>query len=396
MKRAILLSILMLLLLPVTTGARTAPSAGPAGQLPQSSGRGLGFDFDIITDLDKFEANVSNPGMPSATVVAVIKNNASIPFTVMSVRLSVTVNLGGTATVVPEVTPFIPYQGQTTAVVTVTLPEDTHASLQATLRIDGVCVQSNQYTDYKQVALTILQWHSLQIQNVSLSSPSPVENEVVQINSRVMNNGNGPTLVMVGAFVDNARLTTKVDGSEVDDNSSVKLDPGKFFFLTATWKASYGRHTFALEAEDIGPPDANLSSAIVSDSKMVSVFVNYNMREWIPYFMLACIIAAAAVAVAFRYRKRLAARYPRFGRAFSIKLPPPGPRTAKFQKTVGAQVKRARMAAARMGQRPVPRYVSQRVRSDIDRIRSRTIPKGPPPDPEQIERMKPPEKRGLR
>jgi hypothetical protein len=129
---------------------------------------------------------------------------------------------------------------------------------------------------------------------------------------------------------------------------------------------------------------------------MVAFFVNFNTRDWIPYFLAAGLVCAVVGAVTFRYRKRLATRFPRFGRALGIKLPPPGPRTRRLQRALGSQVKRARGVAARVGSRPLPKYVSGRVRSDIDKIRSRTIPREPPPGPEEIERMKPAEKGGLR
>jgi hypothetical protein len=272
-------------------------------------------------------------------------------------------------------------------------------SLVATLRIDGVCSGTGpvaQVTDFKQVILTIRQWHSIKIQNFSLSSGSPVEREMMQVSSRVRNLGNGPAYLMVAASLDGRAITARADGVPVDPNNTIKLDSGKFVLLSAGWVAGYGHHTVVLEAQDVGSPEGNATSSFSRDTRVAAFFVGFNTRDWIPYFLAAGLAGAAVTVVVFRYRKRLAARFPRFGRAFRVRLPPGGPKTKQLQRALGSQVKRARGAAARVGQRPLPKYVSKRVRSDIERIRARTIPKGPPPGPEEIERMKPAEKGGLR
>jgi hypothetical protein len=386
MRRFTPLTVLLLLLLLVPNG----PPATSAAPNP-------GLDLDIITGQDVYEANVSNPSVPSVSFVAIIKNNGTLP--ILNVRLSASVNLGGTATVEPSDTGYIAYQGQTSAVVSATLPNSTMTSLVATLRIDGVCSGTGpiaQVTDFKQVQLTVRQWHSIRIQNVSLSSDSPVEKEVMQVSSRVTNVGNGPTYIIVAAFLDGHNITARANGAPVDPNNTIKVDSGRFILLTASWMASYGHHSVVLEARDVGSPGGNTSSSFSRDTRVVAFFVTFNMRDWIPYILLVGLVVAAVAVAAFRYRRRLAARFPRFRRAFRIKLPPPGPKTRQLQRALGVQVKRARGVAARVGQRPLPRYVSKRVSSDIAKIRSRTIPKGPPPAPEEIEQMKPVEKRGFR
>ena len=378
MHRPFLIAVLLPLLLLISPGTASA-------------GRGPVLDFDIVTEQDSYEANVSDPAMPSTSFVVTVKNTGTIP-SVLSVRLSVSVNLGGTATVSPAQTPYIAYQGQATAVVSVTLPDDTPTSLIATLRIDGVCEQNSQVTDFKQVLLTVRQWHSVRIQNFTLSSNSPVEREMMQVSARVRNIGNGPTFVTVAAFLDGAGITAKANGVPVDTNMTVKVDPGRFLLLTADWKAGYGHHSVVLEAQEVSPPEANNTTVLSHDSRMAAFFVTFNTRDWIPYLLVAGLACAVAGAVTFRYRKRLAARFPRFGRTFHIRLPAGGPRTKQFQRALGSQVKRARGVATRVGQRPLPKYVSRRVRSDIDKIRARAVPRGPPPGPEEIEKMKPVEK----
>ena len=386
MSRSLILTVLLLLLLLVPDGHHAnAAAANP------------GLDLDIITGQDVYEANVSDPSVPSVSFVATIKNNGTLP--ILNVKLSASVNLGGTATVEPAQTGYLPYGGQTTTIVSATLPPSTMTSLVASLRIDGVCSgtgQVAQVTDFKQVILTIRQWHSIKIQNVSLSSGSPVEREMMQVSSRVKNLGNGPAYLVVAASLDGRAITARADGVPVDPNNTLKVDSGKFVLLSAGWVAGYGHHTVVLEAQDVGSPEGNATSSFSRDTRMAAFFVGFNTRDWIPYFLAAGLVVAAVTAVVFRYRKRLAARFPRFGRAFRIKLPPGGPRTKQLQRALGSQVSRARGAAARVGSRPLPKYVFKRVRSDIDRIRARTIPKGPPPGPEEIEQMKPAEKGGLR
>ena len=366
------------------------PVQPPAGAVLANPG----LDFDILTGQDTYEANVSDPSVPSITFVATIKNNGTLP--IVNVRLTASINLGGTATISPSDTGLIPYNGQTTAVVSATMPSNTAISLVASLRIDGVCTGTGpvgQVSHFRQVVLTIRQWHSIKLQNVSLSTDRPVEREIMQVSSRVKNIGNGPAFLNVSAFLDGRPIMARADGAPINPNQTVRVDAGKFVILSASWKAIYGHHSIVLKAEDVGPPEANLSESFSRDSRVVAFFVNFNTRDWIPYFLVAGLIFAVIGAVAFRYRKRLARRYPRVGRAFRIKLPPSA---EKLQRAVGAQVKRARGAAARAGQRPLPKYISGRVRSDIDKLRSRTIPKGPPPTDEELEKLKPAEGRGLR
>jgi len=393
----------MLLLFPILIEAASpppsdAPPAPPSGAYsttaaadipgprPASSGRGPILDFDLITDKDTYEANVSDPNSPSVSIVVLVKNNSTVP-SFLSVRLSVSINLGGTTTIDPTETGLIPYQGTTSAVVTVTLPEDTLTSLVATLRVDGVCVQNTQVTDYRQVLLTVRQWHSLRLQNVTLSSSSPVERELVQISAKVRNLGNGPAFCVVGAFIDGQRLKARVDGGEVDENTTIKVEPQRFVLLTATWKATYGHHNFLLQAEDVGAQGGNDSSAITRDSRMVSFFVSVNLRDWTPYFILTGFILVAAGVAIFRYRKKLATRFPRFGRIMRIRLPPPA------RAIPGRMKDGVKRAAIRVGQRPGPKYISKRVRSDIDMLRERARKKGPGPntplEPVEMEKGRP-------
>lgn len=371
---------------PASSAPSTVAPADIPGPGPASSGRGPLFDFDLITDKDSYEANVSDPNSPSVSIVVIVKNNSSVP-NFLSVRLSVSINLGGTATIDPTETGLIPYQGTASAVVTVTLPEDTLTSLVATLRIDGVCVQNTQVTDFRQVLLTVRQWHSLRLQNVTLSSSSPVERELVQVSAKVRNLGNGPAFCVVGAFIDGHRLKTRVDGGEVDQNTTIKVEPKKFVLLTATWKATYGHHNFLLQAEDVGAQGGNDSSAFTRDSRMVSFFVSVNLRDWTPYFILTGVILVGLGVAVFRYRKRLATRFPRFGRIMRIQLPPPA------RAIPGRMKEGVKRAATRVGQRPGPKYISKRIRSDIDRLRERARKKGPVPntplEPVQIEKGRP-------
>jgi hypothetical protein len=386
MSRSLILTVLLLLLPLIPIGPHAAAVAANPG-----------LDLDIITGQDVYEANVSDPSVPSVSFVATIKNNGTLP--ILNVRLSVSVNLGGTATVEPAQTGYIPYQGQTTAMVSATLPNSTITSLVAYLRIDGVCSGTGpiaQVTDFKQVVLRVRQWHSIKIQNVSLSSGSPVEREMMQVSARVNNLGNGPSYVTVSAFLDGGGITARANGVPMEPNRTFELDPGEFFLLTAGWKASYGHHSVALEAQEVGPPEGNNTTVFSLDSRVVGFFVTFNTRDWIPYLLVAGLACAVVGVVTFRYRKRLAARFPRFGRALGIKLPAAGPRTKQIQRALGSQVMRARGVAARVGQRPLPKYVSSRVRSDIDKIRARAAPRGPPLGPEEIERMKPVEKGRLR
>lgn len=363
----------------------TVALADVSGPRPASSGRGPLFDFDILTDQDAYEANVSDPNSPSSTVRVIVKNNSTALIPIY-VQLSVSINLGAQASIEPSRVGPILYQGTSTALVTVFLPEDTLTSLVANLRINGTCENNNQQ-DFKQVLLTVRQWHSLRLQNVTLSSSSPVERELVQISAKVRNLGNGPAFCVVGAFIDGQRLRARVDGGEVDQNTTIKVEPQRFVLLTATWKASYGHHNFLLQAEDVGAQGGNDSSAITRDSRMVSFFVSVNLRDWTPYFILTGFILVAVCVAVFRYRKRLAARFPRFGRIMRIRLPPPA--TA----IPGRMKDGVKRAAARVGQRPGPKYISKRVRSDIDRLRERARKKGPGPDtplePVEMEKGRP-------
>jgi hypothetical protein len=382
MRHTISLAILAILLLPL-------PNMSPAA----SAAPNPGLDLDIITAQDSYEANVSDPSVPSVSFVVIVKNNGTLP--ILNVHLTASVNLGGTATVDPSDTSYIPYGGQATAVVSATLPNTTKTSLVGTLRIDGVCSGTGQVTqvsDYKQVVVTIRQWHSIALQNFRLSTGSPVEKDVMQVSSYVQNNGNGPTSIKVAAFLDGRPLAVRADGVQVRPNGTIQLDAGDITSITATWKAVFGRHVAKLEAEEVATSGDNITESLSRDARSASFFVGFNTREWIPYFLVAGLMIIAVAAVSFRYRRRLAARFPRFGRAFGIKLPPPA---EKLQRALGSQVKRARGMAAKVVQRPLPRYVTGRVRSDIARIRSRTIPKGPP-GPEEIEEMKPAEKGMMR
>jgi hypothetical protein len=383
MRHTISLAILAILLLPVPT---LAPAASAAPN--------PGLDLDIITAQDAYEANVSDPSLPSVSFVVIVKNNGTLP--ILNVHISVSVNLGGTATVDPSDTSYIPYGGQATAVVSATLPNTTKTSLVGTLRIDGVCSGTGQVTqvsDYKQVVVTIRQWHSIALQDFRLSTGSPVEKDMMQVSSNVQNNGNGPASIKVAAFLDGRQLAVRADGVQVRPNDTIQLDAGDITSITATWKAVYGRHVAKLEAEEVGPSGDNITESLSRDARSASFFVDFNTRDWIPYFLVAGLIMVAVTAVSFRYRKRLAARFPRFGRAFRIKLPPPA---EKLQRALGSQVRRARGMAAKIGQRPLPKYITGRVRSDIQLLRSRTIPKGPPPGPEEIEEMRPAEKGRMR
>jgi hypothetical protein len=283
-----------------------------------SSGRGLVFGFELLTENQQVEANVSDPEAVSASMIVVVRNNATAP---LSVRLSASINLGGKVTLDPAQTPLLLYQATTNVIVSVTLPEATTSDSMGYLQIEGVCDQNPTVTNMLQIRITIKQWHRVSMERFSMSSTSPLEREMVTLNARVINAGNGPSRFQASALVDGRPLKLKIDGYP-STNYTVDIGPGRFFMLAATWQAAYGHHNFVVEVRDIGKEgEINSSEVMSKDTKMVSVFVGYNYRDLIPFLYVTIIILAAAALIGYKYRRKLAPRLRRLWRRLR-RLPP--------------------------------------------------------------------------
>ena len=278
---------------------------------PGSSGRGLVFDFEFLTENEQIEANVSDPAAVSASIVVVVRNNATAP---LSVHLSATINLGGTVKLDPAQTPLLLYQATSNIVVSVTLPEKTTSDSMGYLKIDGVCDQNPTVTNSLQVRVTVKQWHRVQIEKFSISSGSPLEREMVQFGARVVNAGNGPSNFAASAMVDGKPLRIKIDGFTAPANYTISLASGRPFMIAANWQATYGHHNFVLTVTDTGAGATNGSEAMSKDTKVASVFVGLNYRDWIPFIYLTIIILIAAALLGYRYRRKLLPRLRRLRR----------------------------------------------------------------------------------
>jgi hypothetical protein len=331
--KTLILALVLLAAFPPAAGATdggsgqwTADSGGAAGsgcqpQLPApgprppehgSSGRGIIFNFDLLTENPVVAANVSDPAAVSASVVVVVRNNASAP---LSVRLTATINLGATVTLEPSQTPLMLYQATTNVIVAVTLPENTTSDSIAYLTIDGVCDQNPTVTNTLQIRVTVKQWHRVTIERFSLSSSAPLEKDQVTLNARVINSGNGPSRFSASALVDGKPLQVKVDGYSARPNDTVSLASGRFFMLAATWQATYGHHNFVVVVTDIGRSgEINASEVMSKDTRVASVFVGYNYRDLIPFLYITIIILVAAALIGYRYRKKLVLRLRRLRR----------------------------------------------------------------------------------
>ncbi|MEM2868942.1 MAG: hypothetical protein QW379_00770 [Thermoplasmata archaeon] len=275
----------------------------PSGLLPLFSpgGRGILLDFDIVSERNTYEANVSDPTKPSAFLTVTVRNNGTSPG---SVRLAATINLGGSVELNPTRTGLLLPQESSSVAVKVFLPPETSSSLVASLRIDAQCEQNPAVTDFLLISLTIRQWHGIRLENVTLSSNSPVEREVVQLTAMVRNTGNGGSFFGARASIDGRPLRVIVEGRSLDENSTVRLEAGRFLLVTVRWVASLGEHNFVIEAWDAGPEAwGNLSTAIVRDSRVVHVSVGVNYRDWIPYLSAITLALVLAGALVLRYRK---------------------------------------------------------------------------------------------
>jgi len=298
----------------VVHGLEDRPGRSSAALHPESpsSGRGIVFDFDLLTENMQIEANVSDPTAVSASIVVVVRNNATLP---LSVHLTATINLGGTVKLDPAQTPLLPYQATANIVVSMTLPEKTTSDSMGYLKIDGVCDQNPTVTNSLQVRVTIKQWHRVVIERFSLSSNTPLERDMVQLGARVTNAGNGPSNFAASAMVDGKPLKLRIDGYTARANDTVSLASGRFFMLAANWQASYGHHNFVLEVTDTGRDgETNASGVMSKDTKVASVFVGFNYRDLIPYMYLTIIVLAAAALVGYKFRKKLVPRLRRLKR----------------------------------------------------------------------------------
>jgi hypothetical protein len=304
---------------PVPGPGPVNPEPCPLNPEPSSSGRGIVFDFELLTEREQVEANVSDPTSTSLSIVVVVRNNATAP---LSVHLSATINLGGTAKLDPAQTPLMLYQATSNVVVSVNLPESTTSDSMGYLRIDGVCDQNPTVTNTLQVRVTVKQWHRVVIEKFSLSSGSPLERDMVQLGARVTNAGNGPSNFAASAMVDGKPLKVKIDGYTAPANHTVSLAPGRFFMLAASWQASYGHHNFVIEVTDTGREgEANVSAVLSKDTKVASVFVGLNYRDWIPYIYITMIVLVAAALLGYKYRKKLGPRLRRLRRRLGRKKP---------------------------------------------------------------------------
>ena len=279
---------------------------------PSSSGRGLIFSFDMQTESDTYVANVSNPTVPSVQIVIIVRNNATAP---LSVRLSATINLGGTVGLDPEQTALIPYHGTSSSVASVTLPENTTSDSMGYLEVNGVCDQNPTVTYSVVIRISINQWHQVRLDRFALSTSSPVEKEPVQLSGEVVNAGNGPSDFIARAFCDGSPLEVRVNGNLLEDNDTVRLTPGRSFAFSATWPAVYGNHNFFVEVSDVGPGGmANASTAYSKVGKVAGVFVGVNYKDWIPYLMVLALALVIMAVVVFRFRKRIRPRLARMRR----------------------------------------------------------------------------------
>jgi hypothetical protein len=292
-RRAIFLFTTIILL----STALCAPATAASG------GRGPIFEFTIKTDATSYEAVVSDPTKPSVSVVATITNTGT---SLESVRVSASVNLGGSVQLSTTDTGLLLPNGEATVIATVTLPEDTAAPLSATLRIDGVCDQNPSITDFKQLVITIRQWHLLRLDNLTVSSKNPVVNELITINAKLRNNGNGPSNFAASAYLEGKPVRLRADGSILDPNSTISLEKGKFALLSIEWKAIYGHYNFLIHASDLGSNESANASAFANDSRVIHVFVNVNVKDWVPFIIIGLGIAMALGVVA--YKKRIPIR----------------------------------------------------------------------------------------
>lgn len=265
----------------------------------ESGGRGPIFAFTIKTDSPTYEAAVSDPTKPSVSVVTTVTNTGS---SLESVRLSASVNLGGTVSLSTTNTGLLLPGGETNIIATVNLPEETPASLMATLRIDGVCDQNPSVTDFKQISITIKQWHRLRLDNLTVSSKNPVENELITINAKLRNNGNGPSNFAASAYLEGKPIRLRADGSILDPNNTIRLEKGKFSLLSIEWKGKYGHYNFVISASDLGSNESVNATTIANDSRVVHVFVNVNVKDWVPFIIIGMGIAAALSVVAYKKR----------------------------------------------------------------------------------------------
>ncbi|MGQ9582238.1 MAG: COG1470 family protein [Thermoplasmatota archaeon] len=291
---------------PQMRGSGEAPCAAPEAQdAPCTSGRGILFDFDIISERSSYEANVSDPDKPSAALVVTVVNNGTSPG---SMRLSASINLGGRVELSPARTGVMLPKESVGVAVTVYLPDTTPSALVATLRIDGQCEQSPAVTDYLQLSISVRQWHGVRLENVTLSSGSPVEGELLQLSAHVRNTGNGGSYFAASARIDGCPVTPAVGGERLEANSTVHLEAGEFMILSLRWVAAYGHHNFVIEAWDAGPAgEGNGSAVLARDSRVVQVFVGWNYRDWIPYILAAALACALAGAICYRHRGRVRA-----------------------------------------------------------------------------------------
>ncbi len=282
-----------------------AASAASEMGSPWAGGRGILFDFDIISDMSSYEANVSDPSKPSTAFAVTVLNNGTSPG---SMRLSASINLGGRVELSPTRTGVMLPKESVGVAVTVHLPETTPSALVATLRIDGQCEQSPAVTDFLQLSITVRQWHGVRLDNLTLSSESPVEREVLQLTLHVRNTGNGASYFAASARIDGLPITLLVGGESLDSNATVLLNAGDFMVLTVRWRATYGHHNFLIEAWDTGPAgQGNASSVLVKDSRVVHVFVGWSYKEWVPYILAAALGLAFSGALIYKYRRRIGA-----------------------------------------------------------------------------------------
>ena len=297
--------------LPATNcGASPAPCAMRLA--PSPSGRGLLLDFDILTENEVVEANVSDPAAVSVSVVVVVRNNGTLP---LSVGLAATINLGGKVTIDPAQTPMMLPQATSNIVVSATLPESTTSDGMGYLRIDGICNENPTVTYSLQIRVTIKQWHRVTIERFVLSSTTPLEKDMVTLSARVINAGNGPSRFSASAMVDGKPLGVRIDGVAATPNTTVSLAAGRFYNVAATWQATYGHHNLVLEVTDVGSVgETNLSVAMSKDTRTGSVFVGFNYRDLIPYIYVTIVVLVAAALIGYKYRKKLVPRLRRLKR----------------------------------------------------------------------------------
>jgi hypothetical protein len=263
-------------------------------------------------------------------------------------------------------------------IATVTLPEDTPSSLTGTLRFDGACEQNPSVTDFRMVTIRIRPWHSMKLANITLSNSNPVENELFQVSAKLRNMGNCPSNYAVAAFLDGKPVRLRADGASIDPNATLRLERGKFALLSVEWKAKYGHHNFLIDALDLGENESANATTIANDSRVVHIFVNVNLKDWVPFIIIGLGVAVALGIAAYKYRVRIRT----FIRAH--RKPKGGTKPAAGKGGKG-NIRVGRIPPGRPpgGKGPAPPKrppsMSERFRAGMRSIQARAAGKGPPP-----------------